>query len=123
MDILFEKGGNRKVLKMGFAWDVLFLNGLVAFPLMRRGLWGSVFGWWLILGLIAWFFPVGFIGAWFTSGVVNAFSANKEHAQKLYSQGWRLVGDENAIANQIAMTKLELTACSPSALGTTLADL
>lgn len=110
MEVLFEKGNDRKVVKVGFAWDVLFLNGFFAIPVMRRGLWGSAFGWFLVLGLMLFFFPMGFIGAWLLSGVVDAFKANKEQAQKLYSKGWRLVGNENDIANQLVMTKLKLAA-------------
>lgn len=86
----------RKIVKLGFAWDVLFLNWFFGLPLLRRGLWfDGIVGFLGMLFMMA-VFPIGVFGIIAASGLYEGFTANRSQAQKLYGKGYRIVGDEGS---------------------------
>lgn len=86
----------RKIVKLGFAWDALFLNWFFGLPLLRRGLWfDGIFGFLAMLFMMA-VFPIGVVGIIAGSGLYEGFTANRSQAQKLHGKGYRIVGDEGS---------------------------
>lgn len=84
MNVIFNKSGVTKTVKVGFSWTVFFFGSIA---LAFRQQWGFAF-----LMLVLDIFLLGIIH------MIYAFFANKHLAEQLVIDGWEVTPDQKAVA-------------------------